>query len=108
MDVRVVLCTCPNAEVAAAIAHTVVTESLAACANLIPGVRSIYRWEGRVCDDAEVLMVLKTTGEVLEPLRARLVALHPYACPEVLALPVDFGHLPYLSWVRAQVSAPSR
>lgn len=99
-DVVVVLVTAPDADTAARLAHTLVEESLAACGNLVPGVRSIYRWQGAVHDDAEVLLVLKTRADRVEALRARLVALHPYEVPEVLALPVLDGHGPYLDWVR--------
>ena len=99
-DVVVVLCTFPAGELAAQVARTVVEEGLAACVNLVPQVRSIYRWEGATCDDLEQLAVAKTTAAGFEALRARLVALHPYAVPEVLALPVAAGHAPYLDWVR--------
>ena len=102
-DVRVVLVTVPSAEKALELARTVVEERLAACVNVVPSVRSVYRWEGKVQDDAEALLVIKTTAAGLEPLRARLVALHPYQCPEVLALPVEAGHAPYLEWVGTSV-----
>ena len=98
-DVRVVLVACPDADTAAAIARTLVEEGHAACGNLVPGVRSIYRWEGKVHDEPEVLLVLKTTAARFEALRARVVALHPYTLPEVLSLAVDAGHAPYLAWV---------
>lgn len=98
-DVRVVLVACPTAETAAAIARTLVEEGHAACGNIVPGVRSIYRWEGQVQDEPEVLLVLKATAARFEALRARVVALHPYQVPEVLSLAVDAGHAPYLAWV---------
>jgi periplasmic divalent cation tolerance protein len=100
-DARVVLVTCPTADVAAALARTLVEEGLAACGNILPGLRSIYRWQGRVVDEPEVLLVLKTTAERFEGLRARVVTLHPYEVPEVLSLAVDAGHAPYLAWVAA-------
>lgn len=102
-DTLVVLVTAPDADTAAHLARTVVEERLAACGNLLPGVRSIYRWEGRVMDEAEVLVVLKTTRAGFEALRARVVDLHPYDCPEVLGLPVEAAHAAYAEWVRAQV-----
>ena len=98
-DIRVVLCTFPDADQAAAVARALVDARLAACVNLIPQVRSIYRWEGKVSDDAEVLAVIKTTAHRLAALRERVLALHPYECPEVIALPVDAGSARYLSWV---------
>jgi periplasmic divalent cation tolerance protein len=94
-----VLMTAPSAEVAAEIARTLVGEGLAACVNTVPGVRSIYRWKGEVCDDAEVLCVIKTRAERFEALRARIVALHPYEVAEVIALPIVAGNAPYLAWI---------
>ncbi|HEY3449763.1 MAG TPA: divalent-cation tolerance protein CutA [Myxococcales bacterium] len=102
-DVVVVLVTAPSAEKAAEIARAVVEERLAACVNVLPAVRSIYRWEGEVQDEAEALMVIKTRAEAFEKLRARVVSLHPYGCPEVVALPVAAGHAPYLAWLTGSV-----
>jgi periplasmic divalent cation tolerance protein len=98
----VVLVTCPTAERAAEIARALVEERLAACGNVIPGLRSIYRWEGKVQDDAEALLVLKTTGERFEALRERVLSLHPYQVPEVIALPIEAGSAPYLAWIAAE------
>ena len=97
-----VLVALPTAERAAELARTLVTERLAACGNVVPGVRSIYRWEGVVADEPEVLLVLKTTRARLEALRERVLALHPYQVPEVLALPVEAGSAAYLAWVAAE------
>jgi periplasmic divalent cation tolerance protein len=103
-DVVVVLCTLPPGDAASSIARTLVGERLAACVNLVPAVRSIYAWEGAIADEPEQLAILKTTAAGVEALRARLVELHPYDVPEVIALAVEDGHLPYLDWVRAAVS----
>lgn len=100
--VLVVFSTFPSPDVAAEVAKTLVTEGLAACANLVGPVRSIYRYRGELCDDQETLAVIKTTRERFDALRARLVALHPYEVAEVIAMPVEAGHLPYLSWVAAE------
>jgi periplasmic divalent cation tolerance protein len=99
MPVIVVFSTFPTEDKAAEIARTLVSEGHAACANLVPAVRSIYRWQGQICDERETLAVMKTTRERFEALRDRLVALHPYEVPEVIALPVEAGHPPYLDWV---------
>lgn len=96
--VAVVLVTGPDAELRA-VAERVVEERLAACANLIPGVGSVYRWEGEVHRDEEALAVLKTTRAGLEALRARVLELHPYDVPEFLALPVSMGSGEYVSWI---------
>ncbi len=97
--VSVVLMTAPDEEKAAVMARTLVEEGLIACANLVPGVRSLYRWEGKVCDEREVLVVMKCDATRFEALRARVVSLHPYSVPEVLQLDVAAGHQPYLDWV---------
>jgi periplasmic divalent cation tolerance protein len=102
-SVVAVLTTAPSAEVADRIGTTLVEEGLAACANLVPAVSSIFRWKGELAREAEVLVVIKTTAARLGELRRRLVELHPYEVPEVLALDVRDGHPPYLDWVRAEV-----
>src|SRR5512143_3585547 len=101
-DVLVVLVTAPSAPVAAEIARALVAERLAACGNVVPGLRSIYRWQGKVRDDAEALLLLKTSRARWPALRDRVLALHPYEVPEVLALPVEAGSARYLAWVGAQ------
>ncbi len=95
----VVLVTAPSAEEAAELGRALVDERLAACATLVPAVRSIYRWEGKVQDAGEALLVLKTTRDRFEALRDRTIALHPYEVPEVIALPVELGSGPYLAWL---------
>lgn len=102
-DALVVLVTAPSAEKAAEIARAVVEERLAACGNVLPGVRSIYRWQGAVQEDAEVLLLLKTRRERFAALRDRILALHPYEVPEVIALPVEAGSQPYLDWIAQSV-----
>lgn len=101
--VLAVLVTAPSEAVAADLARGAVEAGLAACGNLVPGVRSIYSWNGEICDDSEVLLVFKTTRAAFGALKTHLVAAHPYDTPEVLALPVEAGHGPYLEWVRMMV-----
>ena len=98
----VVLVTAPTPERAAELARTLVTERLAACGNVVPGLRSIYRWEGKVQEDEEALLLLKTTRGRFEALRDRVLALHPYQVPEVIALPVEAGSAAYLDWIAAE------
>lgn len=98
-DVCVILCTFPDADIAAEVGRALVEAELAACVNLVPGVRSIYLWGGAVQDDGEVLAVAKTAADRVADLTSRLVALHPYDVPEVLVLPVEAGHADYLRWV---------
>ncbi|HKA87344.1 MAG TPA: divalent-cation tolerance protein CutA [Haliangiales bacterium] len=97
----VALSTAPNADKAAEIARALVRDGLAACVNIVPGVRSIYYWDGELCDSAEVMCVIKTRADRVEALRERLVALHPYEVPELVVMDVTGGHEPYLSWVDA-------
>lgn len=103
--VQVVLVTAPDLDTAARLGRALVEERLAACVNLVPGLRSIYRWEGALHDDAEVLLLVKTRTDRLEGLSARVKELHPYALPEVLALPASGGSPAYLEWLRTE-SAP--
>ena len=105
-DVVVVLSTLPADERGPALARSLVDERLAACVNLVPGLRSIYRWQGAVHDDGETLAIIKTTRGRLPALLARLPDLHPYDLPEALALPVLAGHAPYLAWVAAETAIP--
>ncbi len=95
---RVILSTAP-AERAGGIARSLVQERLAACVNVIPAVLSVYRWEGRVQTDEEVLLVMKSVARRVDDLVSRLLELHPYDVPEVLVLPVDGGSARYLEWV---------
>ncbi len=98
-DALFVFTTLPNADAAAEIGKTVVTERLAACANIIPAVRSIYRWQGKLQDENEVLVIFKTRQEHFDNLRSRLLELHPYEVPEVMAIPVEQGYAAYLEWL---------
>lgn len=103
----VVLCTCPDGAPAAHLAETLVGDGLAACVNRLPGVVSNFRWEGRVQQEAETLLLIKTTEDRLEALTARITDLHPYELPEVVAVPVLGGLEQYLDWIRTSVSGPS-
>jgi periplasmic divalent cation tolerance protein len=98
------LSTCPDAETAARIARALVEERLAACVNRLPGVQSVYRWEGRVVEEAEVLLVIKTNRERFAALRGRLIELHPHEVPELVALEIRDGYGPYLDWIAAETT----
>jgi len=103
-EVRVVLVTAPDAGAGARIARALVEERLAACVNLVPGVRSTYRWQETLQEDDEVLLVIKTVEGRLEALTERVRALHPYDLPEVLALAVAGGSADYLAWLRGEAA----
>jgi periplasmic divalent cation tolerance protein len=102
-DALVVLVTTPDVEAAAALARALVEARLAACGNVVPGLRSIYRWEGQVHDEPEALLILKTTSARFEALRDEVLRRHPAQVPEVLALPVVASSAPYLAWLAGQV-----
>lgn len=104
-DGRVVLVTAPDAEAAERLVGTLLEERLVACANLVPGVTSIFRWKGAVEHQSEVLIVLKTVAANVAALLERVPALHPYEVPEVLVVPVVAGHGAYLDWVRQESGA---
>ena len=87
------------------LAEALVGEELAACVNVLPELTSTYRWQGRVEHDREQLCLMKTTRGGFERLRARVVELHPYELPEVVAVPIVAGHAPYLQWIAASVRA---
>jgi periplasmic divalent cation tolerance protein len=102
-DVRLVLTTFPDMETARRIGRVLVEEGLAACMNLLPAVESIYRWQGKVEEGAEVLGVLKTTADGLQALELRLAALHPYEVPEVVALEPAAVSACYAEWLKNSV-----
>lgn len=102
-EVVVVLVTGPDADALEALGRTIVGEGLAACVNLIPRVRSVYRWDGEVHHDDEALAVVKTTRPAIGALRDRVHELHPYDLPEFLVLPVESGSDAYLGWVDGSV-----
>jgi periplasmic divalent cation tolerance protein len=101
--VMLVLSTCPDEESARRIAAALVGERLAACVNRVSGLQSTYFWDGRLQDEPEILLIIKTTAGRLAALEARLKALHPYELPELVAIPVEGGNERYLHWVRMGV-----
>jgi periplasmic divalent cation tolerance protein len=100
--------TAPSREVALAIGRTIVAERLAACANVIDGAASIYWWQGTLEEAREAVLILKTRAELIERLTARVKALHPYACPCVVALPIAGGNREYLDWIAAETAPALR
>jgi periplasmic divalent cation tolerance protein len=103
-DAILVLTTLPSADAAVELAKNVVNEKLAACANLFPALRSIYKWQTKVQDENEVLVLFKTRQEHFERLKARILELHPYEVPEVLAIPVEQGYQAYLDWLATETA----
>ncbi|AFL73126.1 divalent-cation tolerance protein CutA [Thiocystis violascens] len=103
---RLLFCACPDRETALALAERLVEERLAACVNLLPGVTSVYRWEGELQRESEVLLLIKTVRERVDPVIARLRQLHPYEVPEMIAVPITEGLDDYLSWVTTCANEP--
>jgi periplasmic divalent cation tolerance protein len=101
-SIRVVLVTAPDRDTALPLVRRLVEEGKVACGNILPGLTSVYRWEGQVEEDPEVLIILKTREGALPELISRIHELHPYDVPEILALPVQEGLPAYLEWVVAE------
>lgn len=96
----IVLVTASSEDEAAKIGSALVDEHLAACVNIVPGVRSLFFWEGKTQDGRELLLICKSRQPLLEPIIARVKSLHSYTVPEVIALPVAGGSEDYLRWLR--------
>jgi periplasmic divalent cation tolerance protein len=105
-DVLLVLVTVPDMDTGARIGRLLVEERLAACVNLMPGLRSIYRWKDSLQDDAEALCLLKTRRPLYDRLRERVESLHPYEVPEIIAVAPACGNAPYLRWIWASTESP--
>lgn len=102
-DTVLLYVTCRDADEAAKIGEALVQESLAACANILPGIRSIYRWEGRLEHANEAVLILKTRLALADDATVRVKALHSYQVPAILVLPVEGGNRDYLNWINAQL-----
>ncbi len=99
----IVLCTCPDGTAADAIAAALLEAGLAACVNRIDGVESLYRWEGTIQRDQEVLLLIKTTAVAFAEVEDAISDLHPYELPEIIGVPVTQGSAPYLDWLTKSV-----
>jgi periplasmic divalent cation tolerance protein len=98
-DPIVVLVTCGSEEEAMRIANSLIEERLAACVNIISPVHSIYRWEGKILDEKEWMLIIKTQEGRFEDLEKKVKSLHSYSVPEIIALPIVEGSAPYLKWL---------
>jgi periplasmic divalent cation tolerance protein len=105
MDLSLVYVTAPTLDAARLIARAVVAERLAACANLLGGIQSIYWWDGKINEEPEVALILKTRTELLPRLTERVRDLHSYTCPCIVALPISGGNPPFLDWLAAETAS---
>jgi periplasmic divalent cation tolerance protein len=103
-DAIVVFTTVASDEEAVTFVRTLLERRLIACGTLLPAARSLYRWQGKVADEREVVVMLKTRGARLDSLRTAFAELHPYKVPELLALPVEAGTEKYLEWINGETS----
>ena len=106
-DKIVVLTTCDSEELAARLARHLIDQRLAACVNILPGARSIYRWKDKIEESTEVLLLIKSRRELFPALRAEIEKIHTYEVPEILAMPVVDGSEAYLSWIEKALAASS-
>lgn len=97
-SVSIALVTCPQKD-ADRIARALVERRVAACVNVVPAIRSVYRWKGEVQEDDEALLIVKTADSRFDDLRQAVLSMHPYELPEIVAVSVEHGHVPYLDWV---------
>ncbi len=95
----VVYCTCPDEKTAESIAQALIEEELAACVNIVPAVKSVYRWKGEIESASESLLLIKISSNRYEKIEQRIIALHPYELPEVIGVPIIAGLEPYLAWL---------
>jgi periplasmic divalent cation tolerance protein len=102
-DFQIVLSTCGDRETAERIAHRLVELRLAACVNILPGVQSVYRWQGAVESAAEVLMLIKTNAPLIHEVQSTIAGLHSYEVPEFLVLPISGGSEAYMAWLETSL-----
>jgi len=102
-DKIIVFVTCESSEQAENIAQTIVTDKLAACVNLVPGIRSCYMWEGKQTWSQEVLLLIKTTRGRFDQLENRIKELHSYSVPEIVSVEIEDGFDKYIEWIDASV-----
>lgn len=104
MNETLILSTADSIELAQKLARALVEAGQAACVNIVPGIRSVYRWQGKVNEEGEWLLLIKTTADRFENVRATIRRLHTYQVPEIIAVPVIMGDPDYVSWLRQQTS----
>lgn len=104
---QIVLCTVPDRDSAEEMANILIADNLAACVNILPGITSVYRWEDKIEQGNELLLVIKTARKTYKALQAKIVDLHPYELPEIIAVPIEDGLPAYLNWLTQSLETSS-
>jgi periplasmic divalent cation tolerance protein len=99
MNYSILFSTAPSEDEAAKIAKALVEKKLVACVNIVPKIRSIYSWKGKLCDETETMLIMKARTELIGKIKTELKALHSYECPELIAVPISDGLKDYLNWI---------
>ncbi len=100
MEYCVIFCTVPNKEVGLDIANTLVSQQLAACVNIVPNIISIYSWKGKICNDQELLLIIKTKNDLYTKIEEAIKKIHPYEVAEIISMPITCGSHDYLQWIK--------
>ena len=103
VNAMVALCTCPSRQEAERLGRLIIEKRVAACVNIIPGVQSVFRWQGQIEQDEECLLLIKTIKERFDTLSALIVDEHPYELPEILGVSIEQGLSAYLRWIEDEV-----
>ena len=98
-EYQIILNTCPDHEQAMQLANVLIDEGLAACVNIVPGLTSVYKWQGNKETGTEVLLIIKTRSDCYAQLESRIASLHPYELPEIISVPIENGLKTYLDWI---------
>ncbi len=101
MDIIIIYCTAPDNDVALAIANHLVNNKLAACVNIVGGLMSVYSWKNEICNDSELLLIIKTKKDLYHEVELSIKALHPYEIPEIIALPIVSVSNDYAGWINS-------
>ena len=105
-NLQIALCTVPDEKTAGQIADALISEKLAACVNIVPSIMSVYRWKDAIEHDQELLLLIKTSESAWPLLEARILELHPYELPEILAVPIHTGQADYIKWITNNLITP--
>ena len=103
---QIIFNTCPDEDSAQMVANRLVMENLAACVNIVPGLTSIYKWDGEIQQGTELLLMIKTRDDLLNQAMERIAELHPYELPEIISVPIDNGLQAYLDWIDNSTGKP--